>query len=418
MTVRREPEASEPSRAIAATAPGETVLRRAILVTAVGLSCLLGYFTTYLLQVLLILVAGWFLLRRLSPAADFDTAARLFLVAFLLLAAGELVTLRHPADLLPLLNFATMLLYVPLAMLFRRAAGPSNSRKTADFALAGAAVGLLVSLFFTHVLLEPRAGGNTFFTDPIRLANTALLAGFFAMIGAAAHGGQHRYIYFLGPLMGLVVIFSTGTRTGLIAFAVLLLVAAFMLVRRKLLALSLSLGLALLFGAVAWLGDIAGARAITLFDIAGRLAAGDHPADLGTAIRFILYRAGGQAFLDAPLFGHGWSRLMSSIVPYLDAFEQSHAGLPHLHDDGLNFAVANGMFGLGTYLVMLATPLTACLASPRDSQYHTRLYGCGLLTVSYFVLGLPDTMLSFPLHNTLYVVLTALLLNYCRDARA
>jgi len=396
----------------------ETLLRRAILVTAVGLSCLLGYFTTYVVQLLLVLLAGWVVLRRWPLSAGLDRAAGLFSLSFLLLGVGEAVTLREPADLVPLLNFATMLLYVPLAVLFRRGARPANSRKAADFALAGAAVGLLVSLFFTYVLHEPRAGGNTFFTDPIRLANTALLAGFFAMIGAAANGGQHRYVYFLGPLMGLVVIFSTGTRTGLIAFAVLLLVAAFMLVRHKLLALSISLGLAVLFGAVAWLADIAGARSITLFDIAGRLASGDHPADLGTTIRFILYRAGGEAFLDAPLFGHGWSRLMSSIVPYLDAFEQAHASLPHLHDDALNFAVANGVFGLGAYLLLLATPLSACLASPRDSQFHTRLYGCGMLTVSYFVLGLPDTMLSFPLHNTLYVVLTALLLNYCRDADA
>ena len=50
--------------------------------------------------------------------------------------------------------------------------------------------------------------------------------------------------------------------------------------------------------------------------------------------------------------------------------------------------------------------------SPRASCYPTQRFH-----ERYFVLGLPDTMLSFALHNTLYVVLTAMLLNYCRDAR-
>ena len=74
-----------------------------------------------------------------------------------------------------------------------------------------------------------------------------------------------------------------------------------------------------------------------------------------------------------------------------------------------------GVFGIAVYLILLVTPVLCCLRSPRDSQYRTRLYGCSLLSISYFVLGLPDTMLSFTLHNTLYVVLTAMLLNYCRD---
>ena len=76
-----------------------------------------------------------------------------------------------------------------------------------------------------------------------------------------------------------------------------------------------------------------------------------------------------------------------------------------------------GGFGLGTYALLLVIPIVGGLASPRDSQYRARLYGCVLLVVSYFVLGLPDTMLSFPLHNALYVVLTAMLCNYCRDER-
>ena len=398
--------------------PGETVLRRAVLVTAIGLSCVLGYFTTYALLLLIVMVTAYFWLRRTTIVTSFDLPAKLFLGAFALLFVSAVVTAQQPADILQTLNFAAMLFYAPLATLFRRAATPSNSRKIADFALAGAAAGLCVSLYFTYVEGLPRAGLGSFFTDPIRLSNTALIVGFFAMIGAVASSSYQRFIYAIGPLLALVVIFASGSRAALIAFPVLLFVAALLLVRHKWLAIGISVGLALGFAVIAYVADLAGARSSSLFEILGRLAGGDNPADLGTTIRFILYRAGSFAFLEAPVFGHGWSRLMTSIVPYLAVYEQVHAQLPHLHNDALNFAVAAGLFGVAVYLILLVTPVLCCLKSPRDSQYRTRLYGCSLLSISYFVLGLPDTMLSFALHNTLYVVLTAMLLNYCRDQRA
>lgn len=397
-----------------------TILRRAILVTAIGLSCLLGYFTTYVLIALLVLTALWSVLARSDGAVDPLRSARLpttlFSSAFGLQLLSGVVSGLEPADLWMLAGFSALLFYAPLATLFGRAATPSNARKVAEFALFGTAAGLLVAAWFTYVEGMSRAGLGSFFTDPIRLSNTALIIGFFAMTGAAATQGRQRFLYFLGPIMALVVIFASGSRAALIAFPVLLLVAALMLVRHKLKALALSALVLFGFGLVAYVGDIAGARSSTLFDILGRLAGGDNPADLGTAIRFILYRAGWSAFLDAPLFGHGWSQLMTAIVPYLDAFELTHASLPHLHNDALNFAVAGGILGLLAYVILLATPVLCCVLGPRDGQYRIRLYGCSLLSISYLVLGLPDTMLSFPLHNALYVVLTAVLLNYCRDS--
>jgi O-antigen ligase len=395
--------------------PQETLLRRAILVVAIGLSAMLGYFTTYVLQLLMLGVAALFLVGSDRARIPFDLPAKLFLVAFCLLFVPALVTAQQPADLLQTLNFAAMLLYAPLALMFGRAAHTRNSRKIADFALAGAAGALLLSLWFTYVEHMQRAALGSFFTDPIRLSNTALIIGFFAMIGAVAAQGYQRFVYFIGPVLALAVIFASGSRAALIAFGVLLFVAALLLVKRKRFAALVSIGLLAGFALMGYVADVAGLRSSTLFEILGRLASGDDPADLGTAIRFILYRAGFAAFLDAPLFGHGWGRLMSSITPYLSPDELVHAQLPHLHNDALNFAVASGGFGLGVYVLLLALPVVSCLASPRDSQYRTRLYGGALLAISYFVLGLPDTMLSFPLHNTLYVVLTAMLLNYCRD---
>lgn len=399
-----------------ATPPGETVLRRAVLIVAIGLSSVLGYLTAHALFLLIGLVFLYFALLQRGVRIDFELPARLFLAAFTLLFLSALATARQPTDLILVLGFAPMLLYAPLATLFRHAADPRNSRKVGDFALFGVAAGVLFALFYTYVLHIDRAGLGSPFTDPIRLSNTALLVGFIAMIGAAASSGRQRFIYLLGPLMALVVIFASGSRAALVAFPALLFVAALLLVPQKFKALGISLLLLLGFGVVAYLADLAGARSSsTLVDVTGMLAGGDDPADLGLTVRLILYRAGLASFIESPLFGHGWGQLMSSIVPYLAPDELIHARFPHLHDDALNFAVAAGVLGLAVYLLLLLVPVLACLNSPRDSQYRTRLYGCSLLSIGYLVLGLPDTMLSFPMHNALYVVLTAMLLNYCRD---
>lgn len=394
------------------------LLRRAILVVAIGLSSLLGYFTTYVLVALLVATALWAVLARVGTGTLRELPTLLFAGAFALLLLSAVLTGLDGTDLWTLGGLSSMLFYAPLAALFRRAATPQNARKIADFALFGTAAGLLLAAWFTYVEGMNRAGIGSVFTDPIRLSNTALIIGFFAMLGAAATQGRQRLLYFLGPVMALVVIFASGSRAALVAFPVLLLVAALMLVRHKLMAVALSALVLFGFGLVAWVADIAGARSSTLFDILSRLAGGDNPADLGTTIRFILYRAGWAAFLEAPLIGHGWSQLMTAIIPHLESYEVVHATLPHLHNDALNFAVAGGVIGITAYGILLATPVLCCVLGPRDGQYRIRLYGTSLLASSYLVLGLPDTMLSFPLHNALYVVLTAVLLNYCRDSAA
>ena len=77
-----------------------------------------------------------------------------------------------------------------------------------------------------------------------------------------------------------------------------------------------------------------------------------------------------------------------------------------------------GVVGVLVYLGLLVVPILVCLRSPRDSQFRARLYGCAVLVGSYVTLGLADVMLGFELHTALYVVLTALLLSYCRDRPA
>ena len=97
------------------------------------------------------------------------------------------------------------------------------------------------------------------------------------------------------------------------------------------------------------------------------------------------------------------------------AADKALGGLPHLHNEVLNFAVGSGVVGVLVYLLLLSAPLVALARSPRDSQFRHRLYAIAILVASYILLGLADVMVGFETHTALYVAWSAVLLAYCRD---
>jgi O-antigen ligase len=212
----------------------------------------------------------------------------------------------------------------------------------------------------------------------------------------------------------------TGTRSALLAFPLLLVLAIVMLIERKRVALaviaaSTAVGALVVALLAQW---FSAERAATALTLVRHLLTGGTVSDETTLQRFAIYRAGVQAFWQSPIFGVGWHQKMEAIRPNLPPEYESLANLTHLHDEVLNFAVGMGIVGVLVYLALLVVPIAVCLKSPRDSQFRARLYGCTLLVGSYVTLGLADVMLSFELHTALYVVLTALLLSYCRDRPA
>lgn len=401
-----------PGRALATRLPDfETLLRRALLAISVATPCLLGFSTSYILLGLVILASGY-LVQRGQPFV-LDLPGKVLLACFAVIAGVIVLNARRPFDLIFIVNFLAFAAYAPFATVFSRAASPRNAEIVANLALAGAAIGFGFGVIDRMVFHAERAGSFT--TDPIRLADTALIVGFLSLIGILTRRDARRWIYLLGPVLALATIYLSGSRGALLAFTPMVVAAAFLLVRHKVVAFLVGAGLIAVFAIILTFTDLAGLRAATLLQILADLANGSSLGDEGTRIRFELYQAGWQAFQESPLIGHGWARMMSSLLPYLSEADKVHASLPHLHNEFLNFAVFGGLAGIAVYVALLALPVTACLMTPRDGQFSARLYGCALLTVSYFMLGLPDTMLSFELHTALYVALTAILLSYCRD---
>jgi len=394
----------------------ETLLRRAILALTVVLPCLFGFLTTYLLLALLVLSGLYLAVRR---GLWLDSPGRLFCIAFCAIAvviAIDAIAAGTPHDLLYALDFGMLLLYAPLASLYDRRAGPGNAAIVADLALAGTVVACLAGL--ADELLNHPARVGAFNSDPIRYSDTAVILGFLALIGFLAHGGRRRWLYLLGPPLSLGPVLMSGSRSAFIAFPLMAIVAALLLLSRRL-ALWIGGAIAAVFVIASVFGDSLGAlRSLDLADAARNVLSGQAIADESIRQRLVLYRAGWEAFLHAPWLGVGWHHRMDAAGRYLPPADAALASLPHLHNEALNFAVGNGIIGVLTYLLLLALPIIGCVRSPRDGQYRVRLYGCVLLVASYFTLGLADVMLGFELHTALYVAMTALLLSYCRDEPA
>jgi O-antigen ligase len=154
----------------------------------------------------------------------------------------------------------------------------------------------------------------------------------------------------------------------------------------------------------------------SLLGIVEALRGGAAVTDESTRERLVLWQAGWSSFQQSPWLGHGWANIMSSVQPFLPADDAALATtLPQLHNDVLNFAVGAGIVGVACYFAIISAPLVGAWLSPRDRLRTFRLYGATVLTIVYIGGGLTDLMFGFEFHTFLFIMLTAILLGYCRE---
>jgi O-antigen ligase len=349
--------------------------------------------------------------RGLTP----DLAGTGFLVAMGLLTLAFALAARQASDVLAIVSFIWLALFIPMQALFRRLAHPRAAVTVARLALAGAAATLLFAGYEALIFAPGRVGGLT--SNPIRIANTAVILGFLSLVGVHADHGRYRFVYFLGPLLAVGVALLAETRGAIVTAAVLAVVAIFVLVRRRTLAALIALAMgALGIAAIFVAAHFHIARANVLVDAIADLLRGTPIGDRSSMIRFEMLRLAWPAFLDSPWYGHGWRHIMSTAHAYLaPGQEDILQGLNNLHNDVADFAVGGGLLGLAAYFLILVTPVVAAWRSARDSLYHARLGGIVLVVVAYAVLGINSLMFGYEVHTALYAGLCAILLGYCRE---
>jgi O-antigen ligase len=372
-----------------------------------------GRYAPYLvLGILPFAVAHLILARALRPKTA-NLAALGFVAAFVLLTLAFALSAEQPSDVWIAVNFSWFLFFIPLQSEFERIAWPSAGVAFARLALLGTIVTLGLAIYERVATGTDRVGVLT--SDPIRIANTAVILGFLSLSGMLADRGWRRPIYLLGPLLALAVALLAGTRGAVAAICVMIVLAPLLATRSWRVSALVATGLAVL--AIVFLVTAAQLQIPRLETIArtiSELIAGAPVSDMSVAIRLSLLAAAWNAFLQSPWVGHGWDDLMSAIAPFLPPNWDTQ-GSPHLHNDIADFAVAGGLLGLLAYAMILVAPVVAAARSTRDSLHDVRLFAVLLLVASYAVLWVNSLMFGFEIHTSLYCIVCAAILGFLRD---
>ncbi|MEO6013287.1 MAG: O-antigen ligase family protein [Devosia sp.] len=374
-----------------------------------------GVYVPYLLLIPVIIALPYLVYVHAGRPLVPDFAGWGFLAAFTLLAIAFTLGGTQPSDGLIAANFIWLLLFIPLQALFNRLANPKAAIVLARLALLGVALTFASAVYQRVGLGFERVGYLN--SDAIRIANSAVILGFLSLVGLVADSGWRRWLYLTGPLLAVGVALLAGTRGAIATIVVLTVVAALLLVKRRRVAMLVAAGLAVVAGLALFVAaQLHVPRVESLLDTIGQLFSGNQVADGSASIRLAMLQAAWGAFLASPWVGHGWQHMMTAILPYLPAGQETiSAGQPHLHNDIADFAVGGGLVGLVAYATILATPLVAAWRSVRDSLYRARLFAIAIAVTAYATLGLNSLMFGFEVHTSLYAGLCAAILGFCRE---
>jgi O-antigen ligase len=384
-----------------------------VLLTIYGLG---GKFSPYVVLLLTVVAIPYVALVRTGRGRIFDFPAAGFLAAFGILTLAFALSSQRSDDVLIMANFIWLPLFIPAENVMKRLAGINAPMAIGRLALLGVTITLVYALYQRLALHMDRVGYLD--SDPIRIANTAVIMGFLSLMGILGDTGRRRLGYLAGPALAIAVAYLAGTRGAIVSSVAIGAVAAFMLVNKPKQALLVAAALAIAGAAAivvaAWLHV---PRVDTLVTTIGQLFRGEAVTDESASIRVAMQQAGWAAFLDSPWIGHGWQRIMTAAIAHLPPGQEGlFTGQPHLHNDILDFAVAGGLLGLLAYLTLLLTPVVAAFRSARDRFYRARVFGTTVLVASYAVLGLNSLMFGFEVHTALFCGVAGVLLGCCREA--
>jgi O-antigen ligase len=396
----------------------------AMVVASLGFNFAGGNGMAYFVMVMGLCAIVWSLIRHRPIWRPSEQPSRLmFLVAWLLIATAFALTSKSFEEFKYAGNFLMFFFFVAISTFLGRFAAPGNLERVTTLALAGSVLSVLVAIFESLVLGQPRAYGVG--SDPIWSAQAALIAGFISAAGWLTEKPLvPRILYLFGPILAIVSTFLTGSRGPLLAAPVLaLLVVLLAGARARLIFIGLVVIAALAaFGLhVFFLNSFD--RLLSIDSVVKNILLTGTATDPSTTARMIFWHIGFAAFLASPLVGYGWQNFRDAAYAYLPDqgrnFDAGFAGLAgniHLHADILDLGVSAGMLGLIAYALVIGAPIVDALTSPRDSQYAGRRLAALTLSLGYFCCGLTYLMFGFEFHTTLYTVLAAILLSFCRDA--
>lgn len=374
------------------------------LVSAFAFLAVASYIAVYVVIVGLLVMA----LRSAGPAMTKTPGQMALIAAFLAitlaaLLAGPLVAMNW---LGPGVLFL-ILLGLGFPELARHAPRHSSTPSLAFLALVGTVMGFALGLYEIVFGVAERAG---VWNNPIHYSGIMVLLGFASLAGFEAVRNGWRYLFLAGPILGIAGVLLSGSRGPFLACLALLALIGPLLAysNRRDGRFWITTGALLLIPAAVLVISPLGPRAAgALLELAGGLGTGDIAMlDEG---RTRMLSGAWQAFLDSPVWGHGWAGMMPAAEAYFPP-DGEFRGFDHLHADIANFAVMAGVLGLLAYGLLIAAPLLTLIGMPRQVRREALIVAI-TTSVGYFVLGLTNALFGVLPQTMLYACLVGWLLH-------
>lgn len=357
-----------------------------------GYPAYVGAYIALIAAILAFFIYGW----RERAVFSHPTSLAI-LAAILLIGSVTPFVYRGPQDLLAPVLMLPMLTTIALGVLGRPALWVPSPTVFALICLAGSLIALVGGSYehFVLGLYRPGVGNN-----PIHYASLAAMSGCLAMVGVVSSRAWWRYLFLLGPMLGLscaVIADSRGPMLGALAMsAVGALALTIWLWRERLFRITALISAGIAAGAVVYLAGSGNAR------VAGIIQSGldiFHFTGGPDDVRAALYMSAIEILRTSPLVGVGLGQIMVTAETLFPNVVLG-TGLENLHADWANFAAMAGGLGLLAWLLLLAAPMLL-LVDPRARARRPVVMGALLLTAGQLTLGisnatfgiLPQTMI-------------------------
>lgn len=310
-------------------------------------------------------------------------------------------------------------LAIPVFLLLQRLRPSTFS--VLQFAFPAAAI---TGLLLAREVADGRWGIGA--VDLIRFGNFELMLGVLSLFSIDWFGRDRRptrIVKWLGFAAGAAASLASGSRGGWLAIPVFIAIFFyFRITRVSWKTIVTGLISAILVISVAYFASATVHQRVNA--LANDVAAfGEGNRDTSTGIRWQLYKAAVDVFLQHPIFGVGPEGFAQEMGPMMEAGKitpmAAELGRGEVHNDIMSKAAGMGIFGLLAILAIYFVPMRLFLRATKSASERVKRTGLlGIIFVSGFlVFGLTVEILNLNMSVAFYSFTVAVLLAACYSLR-
>jgi len=321
------------------------------------------------------------------------------LCAIALLSATVPLVYRSELDLMAPVFVLPMLTTIGMGFIGRATRWMPGPTLFAIICLLAVTIAAIGGAYQALALNAGRVGlGN----NPIHYGSLAAMVGGLSILGIVSTKSPWRYIFILGPILGVAATVLSGSRGPMASALGMTAVASIYLLisewKDRVLRFSILTALIIGVGAMLYLMLTSSYRVTALLNAMDifRFTGGSDD------IRAALFSSAAHAFQSSPLYGLGFGQLMVTAQTLYPEFREIHR-LENLHADWANFAAMSGGMGLLAWLLLLLAPLSLMFNPSVRADRPTAL-GAIILVTGQTALGVSNAMFGVLPQTVLYAV--------------